>query len=229
MWKRPVFEAFSKFETEGFTEKDLERTKAKLETQFYEMMSSVMYKSYLLAMYNEFAGSPSYMTEELNQMMAITMQDVWDVYNKYIKGQNYISTSFVPKGQLDLVAEGSVNAGIVEEDINNATQVKVAATAEEPIVKTASMFDRSVAPKLGPDPSLNVPQVWTSEASNGMKIYGIEHHELPMVQYSFVISGGHMLDDISKPGVARLTAQMLNEGTKNKTPEDLRRMSVVSR
>ena len=30
-----------------------------------------------------------------------------------------------------------------------------------------------------------------------------------------------MLDDISKPGVARFTAQMLNEGTRNKTPEEL--------
>jgi zinc protease len=54
-----------------------------------------------------------------------------------------------------------------------------------------------------------------------MKIYGIEQHELPLVTYSIVINGGHMLDDISKPGVARFTAQMLNEGTKNKTPEEL--------
>ncbi len=30
-----------------------------------------------------------------------------------------------------------------------------------------------------------------------------------------------MLDDLSKPGVARFTAQMLNEGTFNRTPEEL--------
>jgi zinc protease len=220
--EKGIFEAFNKFETEGFTEKDLERTKAKLETQFYEMMSSVMYKSFLLAQYSEFAGSPSYFTEELKQMMAVTSQDVWDVYNKYIKGQNYVATSFVPKGQLNLVADGSVNAGIVEEDINNATEMTAApAKIEEAIVKTPSKIDRSVAPKVGPDPVVNIPAIWTAESSNGMKVYGIEHHELPMVQYSIVISGGHMLDDISKPGVAKFTAQMLNEGTKNKTPEDL--------
>ncbi|HPT12535.1 MAG TPA: pitrilysin family protein [Bacteroidales bacterium] len=220
--EKAIFEAFNKFETEGFTEKDLERTKAKLETQFYEMMSSVMYKSFLLAQYNELAGSPSYVTEELKQMMAVTSQDVWDVYNKYIKGKNYVSTSFVPKGQVNLVAEGSVNAGIVEEDIKNATEMTAAPeTKEEAIVKTPSKIDRSVAPKPGPDPVVNIPAIWTSDAANGMKIYGIEQHELPMVQYSIVISGGHMLDDISKPGVARFTAQMLNEGTKNKTPEDL--------
>lgn len=219
--EKAIFEAFSKFEAEGFTERDLERSKAKLETMFYETMSSVMYKSFMLAQYSEYAGSPSYGTEELSQIMAITMQDVLDVYNKYIKGQNYVSTSFVPKGQTDLIAEGSVNAGIVEEDITNATQAKAAEIVEEAIVKTPSKIDRSVAPELGPDPSLALPQVWSSEAANGMKIYGIEHHELPMIQYSLVIPGGHMLDDISKPGVAKLTAQMLNEGTKNKTPEEL--------
>jgi zinc protease len=219
--EKAIFEAYNKFETEGFTEKDLERTKAKLETQFYQMMSSVMYKSFLLAQYSEFAGSPSYLTEDINQTMAVTSKDVWDVYNKYIKGQNYIATSFVPKGQVDLVAEGSVNAGIVEEDINNATEMKAAPAKEEAIVKTPGKFDRSIAPKIGPDPIVNIPDIWTADAANGMKTYGIEHNELPMVEYSIVISGGHMLDDINKPGVARFTAQMLNEGTKNKTPEDL--------
>ena len=126
-----------------------------------------------------------------------------------------------PKVRLDLIAEGSVNAGIVEEDMTKATQVKVAAAGEEVIEKTPSKIDRSVPPVPGPDPSVTPPEVWQADAANGMKIFGIEQHELPLVTYSIVIKGGHMLDDISKPGVARFTAQMLNEGTKNRTPEEL--------
>ena len=219
--EKGIFEAFNMFETEGFTEKDLERIKARLETDYYNTMSSVMYKSFMLAIYSALAGSPDYMAKELEMMKGVTMDDVWDVYNRYIKGKNYVATSFVPKGQLDLIAEGSVDAGIVEEDITKATQVEVAAGAEEPIAKTPSKIDRSVAPVPGPDPSLTLPVVWKSDSPNGMKIYGIEHHELPLVAYSIVINGGHVLDDINKPGVARFTAQMLNEGTKNKTPEEL--------
>jgi zinc protease len=216
-----IFEAFERFETEKFTERDLERIKAGLETNFYRMMSSIMYKSFMLAMYSEFAGSPDYMTEELEMIQKVSMDDVWDVYNRYIKGKNFVATSFVPKGQLDLVAEGSVNAGVVEEDVTKATQMQVAAAGEEVIEKTPSSFDRSVAPVPGPDPSVTLPEVWTAEAPNGMKIFGIEQHELPLVTYSIVINGGHMLDDLSKPGVARFMAQMLNEGTKNRTPEEL--------
>lgn len=219
--EKAIFEAYNMFETEGFTEKDLQRIKARLETDFYNTISSVMYKSFMLAIYSEYAGSPAYITKDLEMTMAVTMDDVWDVYNRYIKGKNYIATSFVPKGQVDLVDEGSVNAGVVEEDITKATKMEVVTADEEVIEKTPSKIDRSVAPQPGPDPSVNIPVVWQSEASNGMKLYGIVQDEIPLVTYSIVIKGGHLLDDISKPGVARFTAQMLNEGTKNKTPEEL--------
>jgi len=220
--EKGIFEAFSRFETEKFTASDLDRIKAKLETDFYNTISSILYKSYMLGYYNEMAGSPDYITEDLEKMKSVTAEDVWDVYNRYIKGRNYIATSFVPKGQVNLVAGGSVNAGIVEEDITKATKMEVAAaTTEEKIEKTPSKIDRSKAPVPGPDPEITLPTVWNSSSSNGMKIHGIEQHELPLITYSLVINGGHMLDELSKPGVARFTAQMLNEGTRNKTPEEL--------
>ncbi|HWR75036.1 MAG TPA: pitrilysin family protein, partial [Bacteroidales bacterium] len=219
--EKAIYEAFARFETDKFTERDLARIKAGQETNFYRTMSSVMYKSFMLAQYSEYAGSPDFILKELEMMQDVTMDDVWDVYNRYIKGKNYVATSFVPKGEANLVAEGSVNAGIVEEDITKATKMNIEASGEEVIEKTPSRIDRSVAPVPGPDPSITIPAVWQTEAANGMKIYGIEQHELPLVTYSIVIKGGHMLDDISKPGVARFTAQMLNEGTKNKTPEEL--------
>ena len=91
-------------------------------------MSSVMYKAFMLAMYNEFAGSPDFMLEELEMMKK---RHRWMMYGMFTtdtsKGKNYVATSFVPKGQADLVAEGSVNAGIVEEDITKATQMEVVA------------------------------------------------------------------------------------------------------
>jgi zinc protease len=54
-----------------------------------------------------------------------------------------------------------------------------------------------------------------------MGVWGIEQNELPLVQFSIVIKGGHFLDDPAKPGVAQLTASLMNQGTKNKTPQEL--------
>lgn len=216
-----IFEAFAKFEENGFTRKDLERVKAGQETRFYNTISSVQGKAFGLAEYDIFAGDPGFYKKDMENMMSVSEEDVWRVYEKYIKGQNYIATSFVPRGRVDLVAEGSTNAGIVEENILTATEVKIEGGAPEEIKKTPTSFDRSVAPALGPDVSVTVPTVWKSATENGIKVYGIEHNEVPLVQYSLVIEGGHMLDNVTAPGVANMLAVMLNEGTELKSPEEL--------
>ena len=51
-----VKEAFAKFEKDGFTENDLARTKAGIETGFYNGISSVLGKARQLASYNIFCG-----------------------------------------------------------------------------------------------------------------------------------------------------------------------------
>ncbi len=217
-----VFEAMKRFEEEGMTEKDLEKHKASLETDFYNAISSVLGKSFQLARYNEYAGSPDYIVTDIEKIKAVTIPDIMRVYEKYIKGKPYLATSFVPKGQLNLAAENSTDAGIVEENIENATQVvQVVSDEPETIAKTPSSIDRSVQPAVGPDPQITLPEVWTAEAENGIKVWGINHFEVPLVGYSMVIDGGHLLDDPAKPGVAYFLAGMLKEGTANKTPEEL--------
>jgi zinc protease len=219
--EKAIFEGFDKFEKEGFTEEDLTRIKAGNETSFYRSFSSVQSKAFTLAEYAMYAGDPEFYKKDLTNSQAVTMADVKVVYNKYIKGKNFVETSFVPKGQANLIAEGSANAGIVEEDVTKAAEVKSDEIAEEAIVKTPTRIDRTVMPPVGPDPEVTIPTPWSGSLSNGIKISGIKQSELPMVQYTLVIDGGHSLDKVEKAGVANLVATMLNEGTKNKTPEQL--------
>ncbi|MCE4563065.1 insulinase family protein [Maribellus sp. CM-23] len=217
-----VFDAFKLFEEEGITERDLEKHKAGLETQFYNGMSSILYKSFQLAMYNEFTGSPGYIEQDIEKIKAVTIEDINRVYETYIKNKPYLATSFVPKEQVDLIAENSVDAGIVEEDVLTATEVDQSAIAEEEVIgKTPSSFDRSVEPAKGQDPEITVPAVWTDKTENGMKVLGIKHDELPLIQYSIVMDGGHILESKEKAGVASFLASMLTEGTATKTPEEL--------
>jgi zinc protease len=219
--EKAIQEGFNKFEKDGFTEEDLTRIKAGNETSFYSRFSSVQGKAFTLAEYAMFAGDPEFYKTDLANIQAVTMSDIKAAYEKYIKGKNFVETSFVPKGEANLIVEGSKNAGIVEEDVTKAAEVKENAIAEEPIIKTVTRLDRSVAPKVGPDPEVTIPQPWSGSLSNGMKIWGIKQSELPLIQYSIVIDGGHMLDNVEKAGVANLVAAMMNEGTKNKTPEQM--------
>jgi zinc protease len=219
--EKGILDAFALFEKEGFTEDDVERIKASQETNFYNGISSVLGKSFQLATYNEYAGDPSYYKTDIEKMKSVTKEDILRVYDKYIKGKPYLVTSFVPKGQLQLVVEGSVDAGVNEEDIRNATQVAIQDTIEEPIAQTPSSFDRKIIPTDGPDPMLNLPVVWQGKLANGLKVYGIENDELPLVQYDIVLKGGHYLDPMEKSGTAYLVGEMMMEGTKNKTPLEL--------
>jgi zinc protease len=219
--EKAIFEGFAKFEKDGFNEEDLIRIKAGYETRFYNSFASVQGKAFQFAEYTMNTGDPEYYKKDLAATQAVTMADIKAVYNRYIKGKNFVETSFVPKGQVNLIAEGSKNAGIVEEDVTKAAEVKTATTAEEPIVKTPTKLDRSFKPALGPDPGVTVPTPWKASLSNGIKVWGLAQNELPLVQYSIVIDGGHMLDKVEKAGVANLVAAMMNEGTKNKTPEQL--------
>jgi len=219
--EKAVFESFDMFEKEGFTEEDLKALKARNETGFYNNFSSILSKSFTLGEYQMSKDDPSFYAEDFAAQQAVTSEDIKNVFQKYIKGKNYVMTSFVPKGEVNLVAEGSVNAGIVEEDLAEAAEIKMTAGAEDPVIKTPTKIDRSVQPSLGPDPEVSIPSVWTGSLGNGMKLYGIKYNELPLVQYSIIVSGGHLLDPIEKAGEASLTAALMNEGTKNKTPEEL--------
>jgi len=219
--EKAIFEGFEKFEKEGFTGEDLLRIKAGHETSFVSVFSSVQGKAFQLAEYTMNTGDPGYYQKDLEGLQSVTAEEVKAVYEKYIKGKNYVMTCFVPKGETTLVAGGAVNAGIVEEDVTKAAEVKLAEIQEEPIVKTKSRIDRSVMPPVGPDPDITIPSHWTATTPNGMKIYGITHDELPLVQYSIVLDGGHMLESADKAGLAGLVAAMMNEGTRNRTPEEL--------
>ena len=68
---------------------------------------------------------------------------------------------------------------------------------------------------------LNLPVVWEGKLPNGLRVFGIENDELPLVQFNIVLKGGHYLDPLDKAGTAYLVAELMMEGTKNKTPLEL--------
>ncbi len=220
--EKAIFEGFALFEKEGITGNDIERIKASLETSFYNQVSSVLSKSFQLARYNEYAGDPGFITRDLANIQAVTAADVMRVYEKYIKNKPWIATSFVPKGQASLVAEGSVKANVIEEKITEALEMKLdPAATEEKVARTPSKIDRSVEPVAGPDPVVTLPKIWSGKLGNGLRLLGIDDKELPLVNYTITFNGGHLLDPTDKPGVAAFVAAMMTEGTRNRTPEEM--------
>lgn len=218
---RAIDEAFAKFEKEGISDKDLVRIKAGQETQFYNSLSSVLGKGVQLTQYNIFADDPGFIDRDIKNILAVTPADVNRVYQKYIKGKNYVATSFVPKGKLALALEGSKKTDVVEEKIVQGAEDAVDASAAATYERTPSTFGRTVEPPYGPTPEVKIPVIWENNLVNGMRVYGIENSEVPLVQFEIVVDGGQLLDDINKVGVANFTARMMTQGTQRKTPQEL--------
>jgi predicted Zn-dependent peptidase len=72
--------------------------------------------------------------------------------------------------------------------------------------------DRSKPPALGPTPELNLPDIQKRALSNGLPVWLIQAHEVPLVQVNLVVMAGSGDDPAGKFGVASLTAAMLDEG-----------------
>lgn len=216
-----VQEAFAKFEKEGIAEKDLNRIKAGQETQFYNSLSSVLGKSSQLAEYNYLTGNPGFVEQDIKNILAVTPADVMRVYEKYIKGKNYVATSFVPKGKVAVALSGSSKAEVVEEKIVQGAEDAVDPGINATYTKTPSQIARATEPAYGAAAEVKLPTVWNDKLKNGLRVYGIQNDEVPLVQFEILIDGGLLLEDINKVGVANLMARMMTQGTAKKTPQEL--------
>jgi zinc protease len=219
--KKGLEEALMLFETKGFTDKELVQIKAGLETGLYTGIESILSKAQRLGRDNEYAGDPGFITKEAQYMQAVTREDIMRVYNKYIKGKNYIATSFVPKGKKDLSVTGAEPATVwIEPVIQSVANEDVAQGEEAKFEKTKTKHDRS-EPPFGEMPLFKMPAIWKGSLSNGLKVYGIQSNETPLVNFEVVLRGGHWADPIDKSGVSSLLANLLMQGTATKTPTQL--------
>src|SRR6267378_8269901 len=72
--------------------------------------------------------------------------------------------------------------------------------------------DRSKPPQPGPPPALNLPAIQKRQLTNGLPVWMVELHEVPVAQVNLVVLSGSADDPAGKFGVASLMASMLEEG-----------------
>lgn len=76
--------------------------------------------------------------------------------------------------------------------------------------------DRSAPPVVGPPPRLQLPAVQKHTLGNGLRVWVIERHTVPVAQVVLVVKAGSAADPAGKYGLASLAAAMLTEGANGK-------------
>ena len=77
---------------------------------------------------------------------------------------------------------------------------------------SAQAPDRSKPPALGAAPTLKLPQIQKRQLSNGLPVWIVELHEVPVAQVNLIVMTGTADDPAGKYGIASLTTAMLTEG-----------------
>jgi predicted Zn-dependent peptidase len=77
--------------------------------------------------------------------------------------------------------------------------------------------DRSKAPEIGPPPELHLPAIEKRTLSNGLPVWIVALHKVPVVHAELAIRSGTGADPAQKFGLASLTADMLDEGAGSRT------------
>jgi zinc protease len=161
--------------------------------------------------YNQYLGDPGYLPKDVARYEAVTTGSVQQIAQK-IFGKNQRVVIYCVPGK-------KVTEDVPRSPENTDANVKVVPPYSADF-ETAQNW-RKEAPKPGPEPKLHLPTPTTFALANGMKVYLIEEHELPVVSASLVTLAGGEKNPTDKPGLAAFAARLLTEGTATRSSTEL--------
>ncbi len=100
--------------------------------------------------------------------------------------------------------ESTISRSLTTGLVAGAILGSVAVSAQAP--------DRSKPPVQGPPPSFATPPVDQRTLPNGLRVWVVEMHEVPVVDLTMIVRAGASSDPAGQFGLANFTAAMLDEG-----------------
>jgi zinc protease len=161
--------------------------------------------------YNQYLHDPGYLPKDVARYEAVTTASVKQI-GQTVFGKNQRVVVYCVPGKK------------VTEDVPRSpedTDANVTVVPPyKPEFETAQNWRKDV-PKPGPDPTLHLPSPKTFTTANGMKVYLIEEHALPVMSASLVTLAGGENNPTDRPGLAAFAARMLTEGTTTRSSTQL--------
>src|SRR4051812_27447111 len=98
------------------------------------------------------------------------------------------------------------------EGVAQRFSAALAIVAALAVTVLAQAPDRTHPPQPGPPPALHLPAIQKQKLANGLPVWIVELHEVPVAQVNLVVFSGTANDPPGKYGAASLTAAMLEQG-----------------
>ena len=197
---------------EGPIGEELQRVKAATQVAFLGALERLGTKADLLARYATFAGDPEKLTEHWVRYREVTRDDLQRAARKYL---------LAPRVELlygDPEAEGE--PPVVPVPVGPGDWQAPAASPAPADPRLAPEPDRSRMPRRGRRGQFDPPLPETRELGNGVELYVLPRRDLPKIVGTIMLPGGKQGEPRELAGLASLTAEMLNRGTKTRNARE---------
>lgn len=189
---------------EAPTEEELARALNQAELSIISGLQTVLSKADALNENAVFYGNPDRFAEELEEYRRVTPADISRVAEQYLTDKLLVM-SIVP-------GKKPASQNITGEE-NKPTST--------PGKKAEKKNLNANLPKPGPDPRFSLPKIEKQRLSNGLEVWMVRKPELPLVSMNMVFKTGATSDPIDRAGLALLTADLLDNGTKTRSAVDI--------
>src|SRR5437588_7799088 len=192
------------FRKEGPTASELTRARNVIESRIIaglETLGGFGGVADRLNSYNHYLGTPDFLAADVGRYENATIESI----QAFVAGQlngNQRAVIYGLPGKQDLGAEvATPKAEQKDASKNNGEAVNPDAEW------------RKDAPQAGPAGALHLPVPEKFKLSNGLTVLYSERPGLPLVAANLVLHAGSGVNPVDRPGLASLTARMLQQGT----------------
>jgi zinc protease len=199
---------------DGPTSEEVEWARNKVETKLIsglERLGGFGGVADQLNYYNQYTGNPGYLANDLARYDAVTPANVEKIAQSTLTKDARVVVYGIPgKKVLDDVPQSPKD-----------TDANVKITPPHAPEFEASQAWRATPPKPGPERALILPKPSVFTLSNGLSVYLVERHQLPIVSAQLITLAGDAANPVEHPGLAGLTAALLTEGTARRSADQI--------
>ena len=213
--EKVIDEELEKLRSTKPTDEEIERARNQIKTDVLRGMETLAGLASRLLYYEVLAGDASYLRKDLDRYDQATGQDLAKWTKKILSKNTRVVTTVEPNaaapimGRLIKPAKASRAAA--------KAKPSAAAKAKVPMRVTPDAPFRAKLPPAGEKHPFKIPAVRRFRLRNGLPVILAESHKLPLVTLDLVVKTGGSANPKDKAGLASLTANMLDEGTKQRS------------
>jgi len=182
---------------DGITREELDRTVTSIAADFIRSMENIGGFGGIadrMNLYAQHLGDPDRFRWDLDRYLHLTREQVLDAGRRVLRAPR-VAMQVLPRP-----------ASLGPSQDPEATSV-----------------DRSRMPGRGRDADFHLPSRQVFTLPNGLEVSLVERHQVPLVFLGLILPGGLSAEPADRPGLASLTADLLEEGAAGRNSEEIAR------